>query len=181
MTISIANFKAAFNGGTRQNRFVVQGTIPYGGGDFSKFHILVTTMPAVVSTKISYDYFGRKAHYPGEKQYAPWSIKVLDDTGTNNLWKKFSNWQNNINKHVENTGALITPNSDYKAYGWTIKHLNLNGTESNPGPHKQFILDGCWPKTIDAISFNMGNANAFSDFNVVFVFDSIRIVGIAEP
>ena len=178
--ITIADFKAAFNGGTRANRFMVEGTIPYaqsGSNSISKFHIQTTTIPPMSSQRIQYEYFGRKGFYPGEKQYGPWSVIILDDTGTHDLWKKFSVWHNKINDHNTNISTIPTTVTDYKAYNWTIKHLNLNGEED---PHKTFIMDGCWPRTIEPIQLNMGSPNTFVQFSVVFLFDSIRMPGITD-
>lgn len=177
MPISISDFKNAFNGGTRSNRFLVEGVIP-GNGEFSKFHIETTTIPAMSSQRIQYEYFGRKAYYPGEKQYGPWSVIILDDTGTDqNLWKKFSKWQNTINNHETNTSYIVSGTDDYKATNWKIKHLNLNG-EANP--HKSFVLHGCWPKTIEPIQFSMGSPNTLIKFSVMFIYDSIEIEGITN-
>lgn len=178
MGINISDFKEAFNGGTRLNRFFVEANIPFGNGQISKFHITTTTIPSTTTSRIEYQYFGRRAYYPGEKSYGSWSVTVLDDTSTDgNLWKKFSNWQNRINNHVSNVSFMPTQQSDYKASNWKIYHLNLNG-EANPS--KTFILHGCWPKSIEPIPFNMEMSNKLVNFNVTFVYDSIEIDGITD-
>lgn len=175
--ISITDFKGAFSGGTRQNRFKVTGQIP-GNGDISIFHIRATQIPSLSTLPIEYNYFGRKAFYPGEKQYPTWSVAVIDDTTTNgNLWKKFSNWHNTINDHDSNNSFLVGPNSDYKAYGWKIHHLNLNGEQTDP--LKGFVLNGCWPRTIMDMPFNMANPNTINQFTVVFVYDWIELDNIS--
>lgn len=177
MAISISDFKSAFNGGTRSNRFLVSGVIP-GNGVISKFHIATTLIPSMSSQRIEYNYFGRKAYYPGEKQYTPWSVMILDDTSADgNLWKKFSNWHNTINNHETNNSFLPTIASDYKANNWTVNHLNLNG-EANP--HKSFIMHGCWPKTIEPIQFSMTSPNTLVKFSVVIMYDWIEMTGITD-
>lgn len=175
--ISITDFKAGFQGGTRQNRFLVKGTIPFGNGEISKFHIRATQIPALSSLPIEYNYFGRKAFYPGEKQYQTWSIAVIDDTNAiGDLWKKFNNWQNQINNHVTNISSVPSSQNDYKAYGWEIHHLQLNGEETNP--LKVFRMHGCWPRTVMDMSLNMANPNALNQFTVVFLFDWIEIADV---
>lgn len=177
MPISISDFKSAFSGGTRANRFLVKGAIP-GNGEISKFHIQTTTIPTMSSQRIQYEYFGRKAYYPGEKQYGPWSVIVLDDSGeTQNLWQKFSNWHNTINNHATNISSVPSGDNDYKAYNWQIQHLNLNGDED---PHKTFTLHGCWPKTIEPITFSMGSPNTLIKFSVIFIYDYIEIAGVTD-
>jgi hypothetical protein len=173
MANSITNFKERFNGGTRLNRFVVEGNIP-GNGSFSKFHIRATQIPILSTPSLEYNYFGRKKFYPSEKQYPAWSVIVLDDiTENGNMWKKFSNWHDKINSHDTNISTIPGVGSDYKAYGWKIKHLSLNGEKDEP--LKTFTLHGCWPRTVGSIGFNMGNPNALNQFPVVFLFDWIEI------
>ena len=178
MSISINAFKEKFNGGTRLNRFLVQGIIP-GNGEISKFHIRATQIPNLSTQSLEYNYFGRKKYYPAEKQYPAWSVIVLDDTtDKGNLWKKFHNWQNSINNHVTNVSSIPSLNNDYKAYNWEVQHLQLNGEDNTP--LKTFRMHGCWPRTIGAIPLNMGNANALNQFPAVFLFDWIEIEGITS-
>jgi hypothetical protein len=168
----LIEFKDNFFGGTRSNRYRISGTFPTGGG-FTDFHVRATTIPQAASRTISYDYFGRKYHYPGEKDYGTWSFVVWDDTGNNNLWGRFQKWQDFINNHDTNISAVNS--RDYKADNWTIQHLDLNG---NVDPLKQWTLNGCWPAGIQPINLNMGNPNVLNTFNVIIVFDYIQIKDI---
>lgn len=172
---SLNQFKTDFLGGTRQNRFVIEGAIPYGGGQISSFHIRSSLIPTLQTSTISYDYMGRKSFFPGEKMYSTWSVAVLDDpsSSANNLWKKFQVWQNNINNHFSNSSDLslgISNEPNYKAFGWKVNQLDLNGNNI-----KTFILNGCWPRSVNEIGFNMGRPNVLNTFNVVFVFDTVQI------
>lgn len=172
---SLNQFKNNFFGGTRQNRFVITGTIPYGGGQISSFHVRSSLIPTLQTSTISYDYMGRKSFFPGEKMYSTWSVAVLDDPNSSqdNLWKKFQNWQNNINNNFTNVSDLSLGNTNepsYKAFGWRVNQLDLNGNTL-----KTFILNGCWPRSVNEIGFNMGRPNALNTFNAVFVFDTIQV------
>lgn len=172
---SLNQFKTDFLGGTRQNRFVIEGVIPYSGGQLSSFHIRSSLIPTLQTSTVSYDYMGRKSFFPGEKMYSTWSVAVLDDpySTANNLWKKFQNWQNNINNHftnVSDVSAQGTAEPAYKAFGWKINQLDLNGNTL-----KTFMLNGCWPRSVNEIGFNMGRPNVLNTFNVVFVFDTVQI------
>jgi hypothetical protein len=42
------------------------------------------------------------------------------------------------------------------------------------------MLKGCWPKTIEPISFNMETPNSIVRFSVVFVCDYFEIPGITD-
>jgi hypothetical protein len=133
----ITNFKTRFSGGTRANRFYIEGVIPSfsttansvaSSSAFTNFHVRSTQIPQLSTKTLSYDYFGRKYHYPGEKDYGTWSFTVLDDNNANgNLWKKFHQWQNAINDNDRNisfqaTAASTTNDSArYKATNWKIQ------------------------------------------------------------
>lgn len=170
----LSQFKENFSGGTRSNRFRITGSFPTGGG-FTDYHVRATTIPTVESKTISYDYFGRKYHYPGEKGYGTWSFTMWDDTDDNNLWGQLQKWQNFINDHTDNTSA-ISP-STYKADNWKIQHLDLNDSGT---PLKEYIMHGCWPAGIQPVTLNMGNPNTLNSFNVIIVYDYIEITGITK-
>lgn len=170
----INTFKENFFGGTRSNRFEIIGTIPTGGA-FTKLHVRSTLIPQMTTKTLSYDFFGRKFHYPGEKDYGNWAFTVLDDTGPlNNLWQQFQKWHNNINNNATNVSFNTTRGADYKAYNWRIRHLDINGEQ----PLKEFILNGCWPAAVQQMSLNMMQPNTMNMFNVIIIYDYIEISNI---
>ena len=187
---TLSDFKNNFNGGSRSNRFFIEGEIPGFSSEagsnqstdaFTKFHVRSTTIPSLSTKSISYDYFGRKYHYPGEKDYGTWSFTVLDDYGdAGDLWKKFHRWQDAINNNETNFSFQSTTTSStgsdsalYKANNWRINHMTLNG-ETDPYL-KTFIMHGCWPTAIQPISLNMQNPNSLNSFVVIMVYDYIEI------
>lgn len=171
----LINFKDNFFGGTRSNRFRIDGNFPTGGG-FTDFHVRATTVPSVATKTISYDYFGRKLHYPGEKEYGTWSFQAWDDIGSNNIWGQIQKWQDYINDHDTNRSAQFPAN--YKADNWKIQHLDLNGDQNDP--LKEFRLYGCWPAGIQQVTLNMGSPNTLNSFNVIIVFDYIEIKDVTK-
>lgn len=176
MANNIIDFKENFFGGTRSNRFLISGAFPTGGR-FTNFHVRATIIPQLVSRTLTYDFFGRKYHYPGEKDYQTWTFTVLDDTGSNDLWYAFQRWQNKINNHQTNVSQNITSaNQTYKAQNWQIRHLDLNGSTVL----KEFTMHGCWPSTVSQLSLNMMTPNNMNMFSVVVVFDYIEISGITS-
>ena len=187
--MSLTDFKNNFNGGTRANRFYIEGSFP--GGSFNKFHVTSTSIPALGTDAFEYNHFGRAWKFPGEKTYTnTWSFTVLDDyqEGDNsiNLWRQFHSWQNLINDHDTNISKKITSATTYKADNIKIYHLGINGEQSsgattNSAPLKKFILNGCFPQVIKGISFNMsGASNNFNSFTVTMSWDSIEIGGITR-
>ena len=170
-------FKENFFGGTRSNRFEILGTIPTGGA-FTRFHVRSSIIPQMTTKTLTYDYFGRKFHYPGEKDYGNWAFTVLDDTGPqNDLWKMFQRWQNTINNNDTNVSFNISSGQDFKAYNWKIRHLDING---NVDPLKEFILQGCWPAAVQQMSLNMMQPNTLNLFNVIIIYDYIEISNITS-
>ena len=174
----LIDFKDNFFGGTRSNRFRIDGNFPTGGG-FTDFHVRSSTIPNISSKTLSYDYFGRKFHYPGEKEYGTWSFQAWDDTGVNNIWGRLQKWHDTINDH--DTNVSDTRASRYKANNWLIQHLNLNGEDSTKTPVlKEFRLYGCWPAGIQQVTLNMGNPNTLNSFNVIIVFDYLEIMNVTN-
>jgi hypothetical protein len=172
------DFKQNFKGGARLNRFFVTGSIPFSGQSVSKFHIRASAIPQLQTQTLSYDYRGRKSHYPGEKQYPVWSITVLDDTAPGDLWTGFQKWQNALNNHDTNSvnNSVLNHQTQTFKSTWTINHMNLNGDEDTP--LKKITLFGCWPKAINPINFNMNRPNALNVFDVVMVYDYINIQNV---
>lgn len=170
----LIDFKDNFFGGTRSNRFRITGNFPTGGG-FTDFHVRAATVPSVATKTISYDYFGRKYHYPGEKEYGTWSFQAWDDIGENNIWGQIQRWHDFINN--QNTNESATNPQSYKVDNWKIQHLDLN---NNDTPLKEFVLHGCWPAGIQQMPLNMGNPNTLNSFNVIIVFDYIEITGVTN-
>ena len=178
--MNLTDFKQAFNGGTRGNRFVVKGAFNNSSGTsiVHNFHVRSTFLPGVSQMVLETNAYGRKLNIPGDREYGPWNITVYDDTagtgdntGVKTLWKLFSEWHNSINTHVNNNTAITYPHLDYKT-NWEINHLDLNG--GSP-PLKEFKLIGCWPKVVGDIDFNMTRRNFINTFSVVMIYDEIRI------
>ena len=185
--MNISNFKDAFNGGTRANRFQVKGGIGLAANNSSNtetaylFHVRSTFIPPVTNITLEMHGYGRKLHIPGDRQYAPWQLTIYDDrpgtSGIPDLWKKFVDWQTQINDHGTNTTASNS-SPGYLNYknNWTLEQLDLNGAVI-----KQFSLKGCWPKSVTDIDFNMTRRNFLNTFSVIMLYDSVEIADIVEP
>jgi hypothetical protein len=174
----IQDFIDNFNGGTRKNRFRVKlSGSPDSNTDRSvdDFHIQAAAMPASIITTNPIDYQGRKILYPGDRIYSAdgfnvWTMTVLDDTGTNNLWKNFHDWSNRINGHDTNTGDTV----DITDATITVEQLNLNQTGGNDGVIKRAKLFGCWPKSVGPIEMEMQARDQYNSFDVTICFKYIE-------
>jgi hypothetical protein len=177
MAQSIYNFKSEFYGGTRKNRFLVEGSFP--NGQWNKFQVLGASLPQVTLLTNEFNHRGRKLKLPGDRIYgkqgeSSWVVNVLDDNNQNNslLWSKLHDWSNSINNHETNTGSQDNPIS-YKRDAWTIKQLDLN---CSTNPLKTVILYGCWPFSVGEIDLDMTANDEYVTFNVTFVFDYIDVI-----
>jgi hypothetical protein len=71
--------------------------------------------------------------------------------------------------------TIFERNENAYKVSWTVRHLDLNG-----GVLKTFILNGLWPRSINEVSFNMARPNVINTFNVVFVYDTLSILGVTD-
>jgi hypothetical protein len=163
---TITEFINGFNGGLRTNRFVVNS--PKIGGD-KPFHIRAASLPAVSTSVIQVPHRGRVFKMPGQRSYAPWSITVLDDTGTNALWKTFYNWANVIQNHVSNTSGATNLDFTDQMSPFTIKQYNFNGNV----PTKTVVLNRAWPSEVGEIRLSADDAESLSSFTVQLEYQYI--------
>lgn len=181
---SITTFINGFNGGTRLNRFEVEGTIasignvnttqtydPKASNSTGYFHIRSATLPEAVLGEIMINYRGRTVSYPGDRTYKPWNITVLDDItggGGKNLHQAFSLWSNTLNSHEKNTNGYsgaITPKVNF-ATNWAVKQFDSDGAKLL----KTFNIKNCWPALVGPIQLDMSQDNTLATFNVTLFF-----------
>ena len=180
-TNHISEFIKGFGGGTRQNRFVVDGSL--GGvktnlGKLSdnKIYIRSTTIPSSNVAQIPINWRGRTVNYPGDRAYIPWQITVLDDKPsgkTGRLFEAFHTWSNNINDHGTNVSKQVDP-KDHFATDWSISHLDTNGNTIG----RKFLLKNCWPVTIGEIALDMASDNTLVSFGVAIAFSHFEYENI---
>lgn len=168
---SITNFRNAFNGGTRANRFVVIPSWPSGvntpDSKDSRVTIFSSSLPRVSLGTVAIPYRGRAYYLPGDRDYSVWGVSVYDDTKDRSIWKAFNKWKELLDGHQTHT----TTDQTYKNLqkDWSIQQLNLNGTEL-----RTVTLYNCWPSEIQSITFDMGSTEPVT-FGVSLTFDHIKI------
>ncbi len=174
---SIDTFKSAFYGGTRPNRFEVSLTIPDSlSAEIDTFHAYAFNMPEIAIGEIPVNYRGRTVYVPGDRDYMPWNITVLDDRAeaAGAVYSNLQEWQRKINDHKSNdatdgfaTGGRID---------WNIKHLDTQGAGSDPAVIKEFKLVGCWLTGIGPLQLNAAEKNALLTFNATVRYDYVEYV-----
>jgi len=174
---SIDTFKSEFFGGTRPNRFEVSLTIPdSGAAEIDTFHAYAFNMPEIAIGEIPVNYRGRTVYVPGDRDYMPWNITVLDDRSgaAGAIYSNLQEWQRKINDHQSNdatdgfaTGGRID---------WNISHLDTQGAGGTPATIKEFKLIGCWLTGIGPLQLNAAEKNALLTFNATVRYDYVEYV-----
>lgn len=178
MSNAISSFISGFRGGTRKNRFKVSGTFPGGSSDTKlNFHVLSASLPNSTLGIVNFPYRGRLIPYVGDRSYEPWDILILDDRGTNGLYKSFQAWSEKINSQANNIHSMgntdnwFSANNDLIQNGtWSIQQLDLDDTTVL----KEISLEGCWPGFISPLQFNMAETG-FNSFAVRLNYNFIKI------
>jgi hypothetical protein len=176
---NIANFRSNFQGGTRPNRFLVEGGISQPGGAvyaLSPFNFLVkaTTLPASTIGVIPVPYRGRVLKIPGDRMFAEWAITIIDDGDTSikgegadmtNLRSEFTRWSNAINSHVGN--VTEDPNMSTLAQTWHVSMLS----QKNDKKIRTISMHNCWPIEIAAVDLSYDSADTITEFQVNMAYD----------
>jgi hypothetical protein len=179
MAQSIDDFIQGFQGGTRTNRFIVEGSIGDANsnyGNFTAFHIRATNLPSAKMGIIPISYRGRVVNYPGDRTYDPWQIVVLDDTDSTNLYDSFHNWHNSINNHSTNiSNGNIGTVDGYVNFGndFTVTHLDVNGGQASG---RKFTLKNAWPIEVGPIALDIGQMDTLVTFAVTFVHTGYEVI-----
>lgn len=172
---ALKDFGAKFYGGTRRHSYEVNCTIPTGG-QILEFHAFSFAMPASIINEIAVPYRGRNLYIPGDRDYQPFTMTVIDDTGgsngSNSIYNSLAEWQRRLNDHESNlseTGpqALRTP--------WTLRHLDYYSGQVI----KDVTLVGCWPISVGPVILSAQSKNEFLTFDVTVRFDYF-ILGTAS-
>lgn len=175
---SISNFKSAFSGGTRQNRFrasidtVPVGTITSDWDPEFTFKVSAAEMPQSTMGTVTVQYRGRPIIYAGDRQYFPWNLTIYDDSSTNGLWAFFNSWMEQMDGHLTHEqGAEDYSYSSYQC------QMSLYQQDVNGNDIRAVYLYNAWPLTVGAIELDMGKLDPVS-FTVQMVFDYIDIDGV---
>ena len=168
----IGDFKAKFDGGTRPNRFVIEGEIgpPFGtpAGDWS---ILVKagSMPVQTLGILQIPYRGRIAKIPGDRVYAEWTFTMIDEV-TENHRRAFEEWHQLFNHHEDNTVDFqeILSGTGFAYTDWTVTQLDMAGAEIS---NRKVRLVNCWPVEVGAIDLSYDTADTLTEYSVTLAYD----------
>lgn len=181
MSRSIPDFRAALQGsGARPNIFRVLLTFPIlakAGVALVKAPFLceATSIPADKVGEIELGFMGRKTYYPGDREFDPWTITVINDEDFS-VRNAFENWMSALNSHQGNTrDPLASTPAGYTANGSVQQLSKINGPAV-----KQYVMQGAFPTELGAIELDWGTYNTIEKFQVTLRYqwwDSAALSG----
>jgi hypothetical protein len=166
--MNINSFKAALATPARINQFRVELSFPgyVGNGALaaqkSQFLVSASEMPGSSIPPIPVAYRGRTVNYPGDRNFFPWNITILNDTDFA-IRSAFEEWLNGIDNHTTGNG-ILTPllvQTDM-----TIYQLDKNDTVL-----KEYRLINAMPVDVAPIGVNHAASDTISESNVSIVYD----------
>jgi hypothetical protein len=181
-TQTISDFKDGFKGGTRANRFNVNITWPttITKPNTVIYHATAAKLPEAELGSISIPYRGRVAHYAGDRDYKPWTVTFIDDTGINASWLAFQQWANLLSSHVTNSVLNPTYPAGTNLCDITFNQLHNptsggSATDTGHTPIRTIILKHAWPSEVGQIGLDMGEGGSLVSFSVTFTYDYYQI------
>jgi hypothetical protein len=169
---NVDRFKAELtNGGARPNQFAVQLTFPNyvvsRAAAVNKSPFLVTTaeLPGQSIGVTPVYYRGRLIKMAGDREFAPFSCTVINDSGFT-IRTAMEQWMNGIENLRNKTGALQP--SVYQT-DMFVSQLDRNGAVL-----KQYKLLGAFPTDIGAVPLDFGSNDQISNFQVSFQYQTFE-------
>ena len=164
---TISDFRAQLRqGGARSNQFTVELTFPAlaAAGQAARaasFLCNSTSLPAVTVGNIQLAYRGRPVNFAGEREFAPWSITVIND-GDFMIRNAFERWSDAI-ANFDATDGLQNP-ADYQV-DLRVIQLDRNGNEL-----KSYNFKDAYPTELGAMGLAYDNPN-IQTFDVTFNYN----------
>jgi hypothetical protein len=183
MSRSITGFRAALTGsGTRPNLFqiVLQfPTLVTGVGAASGLVTLLaetSSLPADKLGEIELSYMGRKTYYPGDREFDPWTVTIMNDENFL-IRDAFELWLSALNAHVANVRAATaaTP-AEYCIDAYVQQYSKLDVPTI-----KQYKMNGAFPTEVGAMELDWGTNNTIEKFQVTFRYQWWDAVSVNGP
>jgi hypothetical protein len=195
--MNLDNFRSAFRGGTRQNRFRVSGDIFTEAGGESDMkqitgspngNLLIKAAQFPPSTLgiIPVPFRGRIAKVVGDRQYMEWPIVIYDTTDA--TYRRFQEWSEAANRHVSNNQPFVWDDTKNVLTKWTVEHLSSKGDVSGANYDdagtevlKTVELVNCWPVEIGSIDLSYDAMDTVVEFPVTIAYDYFQMVSPNPP
>jgi len=171
--MDISTFKSKLGGGgARPNQFEVTINYPssIGGkaGEVGRFLITTAELPGQTQGVTPVYYRGRLIKLAGDKEFAPFSCSIINDTDFT-VRNALERWMNFIENRETKVGET-TPSRYLQTID--IKQLDRNGFEL-----RHYKLKDAFPVEIGPVQLDFGSNDQISTFGASFQYQSFEIVG----
>lgn len=173
--LNINNLKANLRyGGARPTLFQVQIHNPVSAiADLkTPFMVQAASLPAWHVGTIPVSYMGRKLPLPGDREFSPWQVEVLNDEDFL-VRNALEEWNNKLNLVEGNERDFTT--SEAQEYTSTASITQFSKTGKRLRTY-EFI--NIWPATIGDIQMSWQAENQIETFPAIFMYDSYKVTGI---
>lgn len=172
---NLTAFRASLiSGGVRPNQFEVELHFPsIVGADtavslLGRFHCQAASLPASSVTPVDVFYQGRAIKVAGEREFQPWTIRVINENFA--IRDAMVRWSNAINNIANNNGVLQP--ALYQT-DMTVRQLDRNGVAI-----KEVTIVDAMPVNIGEIGLSWDANNQIEMFDVTFVYNYFTESGI---
>lgn len=173
MAFNINDIRAQLTfGGARPSLFQVIISNPINSVADLKVPFLckAAQMPASTLGLIEVPYFGRKLRMAGDRQFAPWTVTIINDEDFL-VRNAMEQWNNSINLYQQNVSALGSgAPSLYKSQA-TITQFGKAGELL-----RTYQFNGIYPESISAIDVAWASVDEIEEFQVTFQYDTFEVL-----
>jgi len=171
--MDISTFKSKLGGGgARPNQFEViinyPTTLGQSAGEVGKFLITTAELPGQTMGVTPIYYRGRLIKLAGDKEFAPFSCSIINDTNFT-VRNALESWMEYIERKLDKTGEQNP--SLYQ------RPIEINQLDRDGRTLRTYKLDGAFPVEIGPVQLDFGSNDQISTFGASFQYQTFEIVG----
>lgn len=167
-TFNVNSFKAALvNGGARPNQFAVQLSFPTyvttsaNAVRRAPFLVNIAELPGQTVNPAIVLYRGREVKFAGDRNFAPWTITVLNDADMS-IRNACEEWMNGMDDLVSKVGRLNP--AEYQ------RDLDVFQLDRNGNILKSYKIVNAFPIDVSPVGLDFGANDTISSFTVTWQF-----------
>ena len=159
-------------GGARPTLFQVLITNPINNTADIKtpFMVEAAQLPGSTIGTIVHHYFGRQIKFPGDREFEPWNVTVVNDEDFA-IRQALEEWHQAINKMKGNIAERGSDPALYKSQA-IVTQFGKDGTEL-----RTYQFTGVWPSNIAPIELAWSQQNEIERYQVTFEYDTFEVIG----
>jgi hypothetical protein len=171
MAFNVTEFRANLVGdGARPNLFQVSMPFPtFATESVSSSRALTflcksAQLPGTTIGTVPLFYFGRELKFAGNRNFADWTITIINDENFL-IRKAFESWMNNINSHAGNLRAGGASEPGQYSVDGTVNQYSKKGDSI-----KKYKFVGAFPVDLSPIDLDWGSNDSIEEFSVTLAY-----------